>query len=357
MRMLALTRYGRLGASSRLRTFQYVPAFESAGIRVHVSPLLDDRYVDALYAGRRAAGAVFSGYVRRVSKLLAARRFDAVWVEKECLPWLPAWLEFGLLPRSCKLIADYDDALFHRYDQHRSALVRQLLGSKIDAVMRRASVVTAGSSYLAQRARDAGARRVEIIPTVVDLTRYPLEARRVTDDAECVIGWIGSPNTFSFLAPAMSALRTVATRPGVRCVAIGARKDQVAGTPFEAVAWTEPTEAAQLRRIDIGIMPLPDEPWHRGKCGYKLIQYMACGLPVVASPVGVNTEIVTPGENGELAASQEQWVAALEHLILNAELRRRMGAAGRKRVEWWYSLECQAPRLVGMLQALVAKKA
>jgi hypothetical protein len=138
-------------------------------------------------------------------------------------------------------------------------------------------------------------------------------------------------------------------------VAIGARQDQVADGPFIATAWSEADEVKLLSEIDIGIMPLPDEPYTQGKCGYKLIQYMACGLPVVASAVGVNKEIVREGENGFLATSDREWEDALVRLILDPDLRRRMGVAGRIRVEAEFSLQRQAPRLEQLLRSVTAR--
>ena len=352
MRLLMLTRYGALGASSRLRTMQYVPALQSAGIDAEVSHLLDDRYVRDLYAGTVSIPRVARSYARRLWRVRSMDRFDAVWLEKEVWPWLPDWLELPLLGRSTKLIVDYDDAVFHRYDEHRSPLVRGLLGRKIDAVMRRADLVTTGNEYLAARARTVGARRVEWLPTVVNLQRYPATAP-VREDSAVVVGWIGSPSTANYLRDIASALAPLQAAGLIRCVAIGARPDQVAGTPFQALEWREDTEVAQLQRFDIGIMPLPDEPWERGKCGYKLIQYMACGLPVVASPVGVNTDIVEPGANGFLASSPEQWVEAIRALVLDIGLRRRMGDEGRRRVEQTYCVQAQAGRLVGMLNSVI----
>jgi glycosyltransferase involved in cell wall biosynthesis len=338
-----------------MRLLQYLPALAAASIEVSTSPLLDDDYLRALYADRKAWSTVISGYSLRVAKLLGAGQYDLVWVEKEALPWLPAWLDNGLLPRSCKLVADYDDAWFHRYDLHRSSMVRRVLGRKIDAVMRRADLVTAGNAYLAQRARDAGARRIEDLPTVVDLERYPA-CRGLRDDTdELVVGWIGSPSTaeryLRMVAPVLEHLRK---DHRIRCIAVGAQPEQVEGTPFEAEPWTEEGEVESIQKFDIGIMPSKDEPWARGKCGYKLIQYMACALPVVASPVGVNREIVLSGENGELANSLEEWKASLERLLMDSGLRRRMGEMGRRRVQEWYSLQVQAPRLISMLQSLRA---
>lgn len=134
---------------------------------------------------------------------------------------------------------------------------------------------------------------------------------------------------------------------GAGKVAANDRFDQL-----DIIEWTEESEAAELQAMDIGLMPLPDEPWARGKCGYKLIQYMACGLPVVASPVGVNCEIVAHGENGFLADTPDAWCDALTRLVLDPALRRRMGAVGRKRAVADYSLRSQAPRLVELFRFL-----
>lgn len=355
MRILILPRYSRLGASSRLRLLQYIPALESAGLQVTARPLLGDDYVMGLYARRRPVWSTLWAYVQRVVLLLVAgRRFDVIWAEKELLPWLPLWVERLLLPRGVALVLDYDDAVFHRYDKHPSRLVRWSLGYKLDGLMRRATVVTAGNPYLAERARQAGCKQVEWLPTVVDLARYPEPGPARQAGEVLTVGWIGSPSTAAYLlavAPALAALQAVYP---LRCVAIGVRPDQIAGTVFEAVPWSEQAEVAELQKLDIGIMPLPDEPWERGKCGYKLIQYMACGLPVVASPVGVNRQIVQDGVNGFLVISPNEWGDALTALIRDPALRARMGAAGRRQVEQVYCLQVQAPRVAVMLERVAA---
>jgi glycosyltransferase involved in cell wall biosynthesis len=355
VRLLVLPRYGRLGASSRLRSYQYLPWFQRAGIDAHVHSLLDDHYVRALYARQHAPIAVLKGYLERITWLLRSRHFDAVFIEKEALPWVPATIDLGMLPRHIPLVVDYDDAVFHRYDRHSRSLVRGLLGDKLDRVMRRANLVTVGNGYLGQRALAAGCRRVERVPTVIDLDRYPSSQRARTKGSEIVIGWIGSPSTAHYLQQVSEPLTQLCQRHRLRCVAIGARPDQLLGTPFTAVDWREETEVESLRTLDIGIMPLPDAPWERGKCGYKLIQYMACGLPVVASPVGVNADIVRHGQNGLLAENPEAWVNCLEWLITDADLRARMGALGRQSVETEYCLQVQGPRLARMLLELAVR--
>lgn len=348
LRVLMLPRYDALGASSRLRMLQYVPGLERMGIRIDAHPLLGFGYVSDLYDGRVSIFKVACAYARRFRVVLFAKRYDVIWLEKELFPWLPAWLEAAILPKDVPLVTDFDDAVFHRYDEHRSQLVRSFLGRKIDRVMRRSRLVTVGNDYLADRARRAGASNVEWLPTVVDMERYGLRGK---DDQsrDVVIGWIGSPATAHYLHSLTDVLSEIAARHSVRCVAIGARSDQLTGTPFEYWAWSESREVELLRQIDIGIMPLPDAPWERGKCGFKLIQYMACGLPVVASPVGVNKEIVLSSGSGSLATTREEWIQAIDRLVLSANLRQRLGAAGRAKVEETYSVQAQIGRLSSFL--------
>lgn len=352
-KVLFLSRYARLGSSSRLRLYQYLPYLQEAGIDVKLAPLLGDDYVRGLYGGKIAKLSVLKAYVARLGFMLRAGRFDAVWVEKEMLPWIPAWLELGLFPAKLPLIVDYDDAVFHRYDQHRISLVRGLLGRKIDSVMQRADLVVAGNEYLANRARSAGAARVEILPTVVDMARYGVAASEAGGQALPTIGWIGSPATAQFLHLIAPALREVVARKLARVVAVGANANQLGDLPVTALPWTEATEVTAIQRFDIGIMPLPDAPFERGKCGYKLIQYMACGKPVVASPVGVNSVIVRDEVDGFLAATHQEWVSALTRLIADLELRQKMGNEGRLRIENEFSLQQAAPRLVKLIESVL----
>ena len=351
-KILMLPRYGGLGASSRVRFLQYVPFLTGAGYQVDVAPLLSDEYVRRTYQGRRAFGVIMQSYFGRMLTMGRMASYDLLWVEKELWPWLPAFLERAGTRMAGRVVVDYDDAIFHRYDHHASAIVRRMLGSKIDEVMRYADAVTVGNAYLGDRARCAGSEKQLWLPTVVDLERYGTPPNAEKDDP-LVIGWIGSPATAAYLQLVAPALESLSRQYQIRCLAIGARADQLQGTPFESVSWSEGDEVAQLQRFDIGIMPLPDEPWERGKCGYKLIQYMACGLPVVASPVGINREIVRHGENGFQATKEPEWIEALQTLVADAALRASMGMMGRQLVEDVYSLQAQAPRLQTLFRELV----
>lgn len=349
MNVTVLTRYEAQGASSRLRFFQYLPYLAKNGLPSRTDSLLSDDYLDALYRGVRQTFGPLQALLSRIGRMWRSERAGVFWLEKEALPYVPWAVERLLLPRGVLLVTDYDDAVFHTYDLHPSPLVRRLLGHKIDRLMARSDLVMAGNAYLAGRARNAGARRVEVVPTVVDVETYRIQDSAVRP-AVPVIGWIGTPSTWAeYMVPVLPVLISVAEASGARLRAVGAGR--AAMHPLlDNLPWSEDTEVPLIQSMDIGIMPLTDTPWARGKCGYKLIQYMACGLPVIASPVGVNAEIVEHGVNGFLATTEAEWRAALIALLKDPALRQRMGAAGRRKVEAQYSLQVWGPRVAGLLR-------
>ena len=344
MRLLLLSRYGKLGASSRVRYLQYLSYFNARGIEITVSPLFSDSYVKSLYEfGRRPVCETLVNYLRRLSALLKLHKFDLLIIEKEIFPYLPALIERLLPLIGMPYLVDYDDAWFHRYDQSPSMVVRTLLGKKIDSVMRHSTMVVAGNDYLAHRARQAAASKVRIIPTVVDTDRYR-PAQHKADEMP-IVGWIGSPETSHYLKPLLPVFEALKKITAVRFIAIGANSQYFVNTPVETWHWSEQVEVSLVQKFDIGIMPLEDSLWERGKCGYKLIQYMACGIPVVASPVGVNKAIVKPEKNGFLADTLESWEQVLLRLIQMSKFARQsIGNNGRQTVEKWYSLRVQASR-------------
>jgi glycosyltransferase involved in cell wall biosynthesis len=352
LKVLLFSRYSRLGPSSRLRSLQYLPLLQDHGIDVEVRGLFPDAYLEGLYGNRPAVARylAWQSYSRRIIQLLRRDAHDVTWIEGELFPYLPHWIESALARSAKPYVVDYDDALFHKYDLSENPLVRLMLGRKIDRVMRGATCVIAGNRYLAARASQAGAARIEIIPTVVDGQRYALTEH--ADDRPPVIGWIGSPATEEYVLDSRDVLEQICARHDAQLLLVGPRTEiasQFGSVVPEIAAWSEDSEAAMIARMDIGIMPLRDGPWERGKCGYKIIQYMACGLPVVASAVGANIDIVRQGEDGFLAADAAAWQDSLEQLITSPSLRTRMGRAGRARVEREYSVAVQAPRLANAL--------
>jgi glycosyltransferase involved in cell wall biosynthesis len=351
VKVLLFSRYGTLGASSRLRSYQYLPTLKRSGIEITPLPLLDNSYLTGLYAGKRKnIVKIISAYFRRVWGIIQTNRFDLIWVEKELLPWIPSWFEFHLTRQVIPFIVDYDDATFHLYDLNSHYLLRRFLGRKIDQIMRKARLVMAGNRYLAQRAARAGAGWIEIIPTVIDLKRYRVTP--VRQRTTFTIGWVGSPTTAGYLKLVEKVLITFCRKHEARVVIIGAGNLNLsAEIPIDFLPWSEESEAESIAEFDVGIMPLPDTPWARGKCGYKLIQYMGCGRPVLASSVSAELGIFQDGESGFLVESESQWVDRLEALYDNRKRAAKMGKKGRETVVKKYSLQVMAPRLTLLLRA------
>jgi glycosyltransferase involved in cell wall biosynthesis len=399
-RIIYFTKYTRNAGSSRLRSFQYFPFLEDAGFQVEVSALFGEKYLEQLYAGQSTKREALSGYLKRFLRMFSVKNYDTVVVEKELFPFLPAFVEqiFKLL--GVKYIVDYDDAVFHNYDLHCNSAVKSLLGKKIDTVMKNASVVVAGNSYLADRAKKAGAKNIEIIPTVIDLARYPLSTISETRDGErkfsppdvsldraeetdaerkvsppnvnlssvkmfakkCeeldstgkfVIGWIGTKSTFEkHLLPQKSWILKAQEIEGVEFHVVGITTPQHLGDHVKYIPWAEDSEVSEIQKFDVGIMPLEDSPWEKGKCSYKIIQYFACEIPAIVSPIGMNKEVVIPGENGFWATTEEEWLTAIKTLRQEKELRNSMGLQGRKAVENKFAIQVTAKKWIGILNEL-----
>jgi hypothetical protein len=348
IKILALIRYSRRGASSRLRFNQYEPLLLADGINVKVKHLFSDCYVQALQQNSKNIFEVLSAYSSRVKVLLFNQKFDLIWIEKEALPWLPYWLEKILIRGNVPYVLDYDDAVFHYYDHSANSFVKGLLAKKHPQLMVGASLVIAGNKYIADFARKSGAKNVKIVPTAIDLDRYVETLPFNIDKKLPCIGWIGQNSTANYLLPYKPVFEQLISENLAYFSAIGIDSHTL-GLPMSPITWTEQTEVESIFGFDVGIMPLEDGPFERGKCGYKLIQYMACGLPVVASPVGVNCEIVEHGVTGFLASTLDEWEQALRVLVSDSNLRKRMGQAGRQKVEKEYCIQKTGPILSRLL--------
>jgi glycosyltransferase involved in cell wall biosynthesis len=353
MKILLLSRYSNLGASSRLRFFQYIPYLQAESIEIDEVPFFSEDYLRSFYSlGHKSITQSLKAYIKRLIICIGYKHYDLVWIEKECFPWLPSIFEKLPFMRDCPYVLDYDDAIHHNYDKHDSSFVRIFLENKLNKLVSQATTVTVGNEYLANWARSLGADNVEIIPTVIDLERYPNPNfnSRLKNQAEFRIGWIGTPTSTNYLWSIQKILKKIAGKFPIRLVVIGSSSIEGFGVPLETHEWNSETEVSILSTLDVGIMPLTNSPWELGKCGYKLIQYMACGLPVISSSVGANKEIVEHGLNGFLVDSQSLWESSLQELFLNIDLRHSMGAAGRQKVEKQYCLQVTRQKLTALLK-------
>jgi len=351
MKVIALTRTSSIGPSTRYRIEQYVPALERAGIEVVTRPLFGatwfailERRPGPLRTGLKGLYSV-TRLAARIGQVLAARasHADLVLVEQQLFPYLPAWVELLLWPRGKPTLVEFDDAIYLTPGH----------GEKLPRLWERASGLIVGNRFLADHARPHNPS-VHVIPTTVDVTRYDraLAAQRARRDAARAddrlrVGWIGLRYNFPFLELVAEPLGRLDGHPELAVISSGLPERTAAYEGVELLhrPWSEATEADELGACDVGVMPLPDNEWARGKCGLKLLQCMAAGVPVVTSPVGVNADIVEHGVNGLLADTPEAWEAAFRQLAADPDLRSRLGEAGRRTVEAGFSLERGAEML------------
>jgi glycosyltransferase involved in cell wall biosynthesis len=330
---------------------QFVPYLHAVGIDCEISPFFSAGYIKRRFEQNRTLALYsFTDYLRRWGVLMAARRYDVMFVEKEFFPYWPTMLELQVVPKSVPYVVDYDDAVFHTYDTHSSKIIRWLNGPKIGKVMACAASVVVGSEYLRTYATQHN-RHVDLIPTVIDLQKYPERQATKSFHEPFVIGWIGSQSTAVYLKMIEEPLDRFCRAHNARLQLIGGRPLALNVKSHDWITWSGNTEIDYLDKIDVGIMPLPDTPWARGKCAFKLIQYMGCWKPVIASPVGENARVVEDGGDGFQASTAEEWFKALERLYQDRELALHMGRAGRAKVETQYSLDRTAPKLEVVLRS------
>lgn len=355
VRVAALVPYPlRRAPGQRYRIEQWAPLMRGEGVEVDLLPFLDDATLDVLYERghfvTKGAGVV-GGYVRRLRQLGRLQDYDVAYVFREAA-FLPSTFVEKAVARRMPFVYDFDDAIYLPATSAANASLRFLKSTaKVSTLCRMATQVTVGNAHLADYAR-RHARAVTTIPSTIDTSSYLPGPRRPS--AVPVIGWTGSATTVPYLEEILPALRVLRSSFDFELRVIGGRLS-VDGLRVTCVPWNADSEVEDLRAIDIGLMPLPDDEWTRGKCGMKALQYMGLAIPAVVSPVGANAEIIRDGRNGFHARTQEDWVARLGSLIRDPSLRMRLGAAGRETVEKEYSAAVHAPRLAGVLRELAAE--
>lgn len=338
------------GQRYRVEAFQ--PALARLGITFRYDWLLDRddlRVFYGRYSPARKALVAGKGALRRLRSVVRLQHVDAFLVQREAFFLGGAWSEW-LASRRAPLVYDFDDAVWIRAmsDANRGyAWLKNV--DKIPRIVALARTVIAGNDYLAGWARQHSAR-VHVIPTCIDTDWFAPPARR-RDGDPVTIAWSGSPSTLAHLRPLLPVLERVAARlgPRIRLRVMGDPSFAHEPLGLRGEAWTPEAERALLSDAGIGLMPLPDDEWTRGKCGFKGLLSMAMGAATVMSPVGVNTSIVSHGDNGFLPASDDEWVEVLCRLVTDRDLRERVGKAGRQTVVERYSVAGWAPRLARVL--------
>jgi glycosyltransferase involved in cell wall biosynthesis len=342
----------------RFRIEQWEPLLRERGVEITYAPFLDEQLSAMLYhqgeMGKKLKH-VMRGFGRRLSVVRSARDFDAVYIFREAALFGPPIFERMIKRMTTPFIFDFDDAIFVSYRSPSNGYLSYLkFAAKAGTICRLASHVMVGNPYLAEYSRQFNAN-VTVVPTTIDLDKYRV-SERGGDAGRVVIGWTGSFSTVQHLDTLRGALQKLAQHEKFRLRVIGTPEYQLDGVEIEATDWRADTEVADLRSCDIGIMPLPDDAWSKGKCGLKALQFMALGTPTICSPVGVNTDIIQDGENGFIADTEDDWVEKLRSLIRSRALRERLGRAGRATVEQKYSATVQAPRVFEILKSVVAQR-
>jgi glycosyltransferase involved in cell wall biosynthesis len=334
MRLLALLNGGADHPSSRFRVLQHLDSLRARGLEAEI------------VVAKRG-----SGYAPLQLRRLAAGR-DVILIQKKLFsPW-----KLRLLPRRVPVVYDFDDAVFEvspdeedRFGRERAEKRGRSRRRRFARTLDRAALVLAGNRFLAGHAQTAS--RVAILPTGVDLAPYPgvrvrdALQRRLAAGEPPRIGWIGSRPSLRYLAMLAAPLRAACARvPGARLEVCNEFLD-LPGVPVEKRTWSAAREADDLLDFDVGLMPIDDRPFSRGKCGLKILQYQAAGVPVVCSPVGANNDIVRDGATGLHATGDASWTEAIVRLLSDRDFASRLAAAARRRVETEYAASVIGPRL------------
>jgi glycosyltransferase involved in cell wall biosynthesis len=360
IRVLALSPIPEEGAGCRFRIAQFIPYLESVGFEVTLQSLFTPEFFRLVYRpGQYLRKAVALGglSIKRLAALASVSQYDVIFLYREIFPLGPPLVERWLTSRRRPpIVFDFDDAIFLPNVSDANRLIATLKQpGKVSAIVRRSDRVIVGNDYLAAYARQHS-NAVTVIPTSVDLSRFVprpagSDATRPATEPP-VIGWIGSPTTGPYLKMLRPVFEKLAERRKfVLRISGAAEPVSIPGVQVDNTPWQLDREVELFNTCDIGVYPLPDEDWSKGKCGFKAIQFMACGVPVVSSAVGVNREIIHDGSNGFLATTVDDWIAKLEQLLSDTELRCRFAAAGRQTIAERYSLEINAPKLAATLRA------
>lgn len=337
----------------RFRIEQWEPILLQGGVEITYAPFETEELRLILYSGGKILekiGGVARSMQRRGGELDSVSNFNLVYVFREAALLGPPWFERKIGRTGVPMVFDFDDAIFVSYKSPSNGYLSYLkFAGKTAEICRLATHVMAGNEFLAEYAR-AHNKNVTIVPTTIDTDKYAFVERAVEPE-NVTIGWSGSFSTIQHLNTIRDVLQELAKTEQFRLRVIGTPEYDLPGVDVEAIQWRSETELDDLRRIDIGLMPLPDDNWSKGKCGLKALQYMALGIPTICSPVGVNSTIIQDAENGFLAVSKADWVEKIKRLIHSPDLRRKLGRAGRETVEQRFSAKVVAPKVLEIFRS------
>ena len=351
MKILFLVPYPTEGPSNRFRVDQYLPYLTNEGYEYHVSPFWDKKAYQILYNNGAYFKKLFyflAGTFRRVVDILSISKYDVVFIHREAYPVGPPFFEWIVHVFKKQIIFDFDDAIFLPNYNPVNRFYRFLkFPSKISRIIRMSSAVIVANNFLKEYA-DIYNNSVFVIPTAIDTDKFNMRGK---GSGRLNIGWVGSQTAGPYLKLIFDVMQELSRRYDFIFKVIGAGYEvSIPGVTVENIKWDLEDEAEAFQGIDIGVYPLPDNLWARGKAAFKAIQYMSVGIPVVASSVGMTKELILDGVNGFLANSEEEWVRKIELLIKNFDLRESIGLNGRKSVEEKFSLRVNAPKIIDVIR-------
>lgn len=343
----------------RFRIEKWVEHLKTSGIEVTFSPFENRKLREVLYKPGFVLTKgilVFQAFLKKILEIPKWRQFDAVYIYREAAYVGPPFLEWIIFMMGIPIIYDFDDAIWLQDASSKNRNWNWLRCSwKTAWICRISAAVIVGNAYLADYAKKYN-QKVHIVPTVID-THYhtPRKFPTIDKNHTVIIGWTGSLTTLPYLQQVHHVLQILKQRYAIVFHVIGADHYSIKDVPTVAKPWNAETEIKELQAFDIGIMPLTDDCWSQGKCGFKILQYMATGIPAVASDVGMNKKIIQEGVNGYLVSSENQWIEKLSKLIEDAALRKQMGAEGRRMIEETFSLVQWLPAISNILKDAAKK--
>lgn len=340
--------------SQRFRFEQYLDILRKAGWEIEQHPFYSERSWQLLYKpGRFTAKvlAVISGFIRRFGLLFRLRSFGRVFIHREAAPIGPPLIEW-LISRfhPASYIYDFDDAVWlPNSSEANRAFVGLKQAGKFSSVCKWASRISAGNHYLAEKAASYSSAQVDVIPTTIDTDGYHNRSRQALNKP-LVFGWTGTHSTLRYLDELVPVFRELESKAEFKIRVISDQPPAWKLDSMEFIQWQKETEIDDLLGMDVGLMPLEADAWSAGKCGFKALQYMALGIPAIASPVGVNSRIIRNAENGWLPEDNEQWAVLLESIIRNPDELREMGQKARARVIEAYSVRSNQAAFMALFE-------
>ncbi|MGL4654242.1 glycosyltransferase family 4 protein [Cetobacterium sp.] len=343
IKILALTNYYEEGPSSRYRSFNYEKYFLLNGIKIEYFPLFFDGYVKRLYS-KEKVNTFYKIYciLKRIVYILHnKKKYNHIIIETELIKYAPLFFEKFLL-KGASYSLDYDDNPNLIYKKNK--IFKILYGQKILKLAKNARFITVGNKWFYKEIKT---ENIVYLPTVIDIDKYYITEKKKNNTL--IIVWIGSPSTEKYLDIIKTPLKELSLKYDFELKIIGSEK-KIEGVNVRNIKWEQETEIKEISNSDIGIMPLENTFWEKGKCGFKLIQYMACGLPVVASNSPANKEIVNG--NGFILNEEKEWTIKLEKLLIDKELRKEMGKESRRIIEEKYTYQVWGKRYSQLIKNL-----